>query len=64
MKLYDLYVFGSGGKVVVGWHKFSEANDEAAVKLALAVIPRQSADTSHVELWQDRALVKRWDEPW
>lgn len=55
LKTYDLYLLDPDRRVVLGWHKFDAASDEAAIELAQPLITQ-----SPVELWQAEKLVRNW----
>ena len=56
MKTFDLYLFAPEGKMILGWHKFEAADDEAAIENARGLVTQPP-----VELWRENMLVKRWE---
>lgn len=57
MKTYDLYLLANDREILLGWHSFEAANDEAAIEIAQALVTQPPA-----ELCRDGALVKRWEQ--
>ena len=55
MKIYDLYLLSGDSDVIIGWQKFEEPDDKAAIRTAIGLAP-----AARMELWSNTELIKRW----
>ena len=56
LKTYDLYLLDPDSSAALGWHKFDEASEKAAIETGQALVIQPPA-----ELWHAEKLVRRWE---